>query len=131
MFKSIRYVVIAVHDAVETAAFYTKTYGLTAKPPDDLAATSVRRVLVDVGNTWIELVQPLREDIPVAKFLQERGEGLFMLAVEVDEPEKAVAELRARGARVMEAGMPADGPPILAYVHPKSAHGVLIAILSR
>ncbi|MSQ26134.1 MAG: hypothetical protein EXR49_07735 [Dehalococcoidia bacterium] len=130
MFKSIRYVVIAVQDAVETAAFYTKTYGLAAKPPDDIPATSVRRVLVDVGNAWIELVQPLRDDMPVAKFLRERGEGLYMLAVEVDDPEKAIVELRARGAKVTDAGMPAGGPPIRAYIHPKSAHGVLIAILS-
>ncbi|MEE9285652.1 MAG: VOC family protein [Dehalococcoidia bacterium] len=128
MFKRIDHVVIAVKDLEETASLYTKTYGLKQTEPEEIPALGIRRVNIDVGNAYIELAQPTDPNGPIAKFLADRGEGLYLIAVTVDDLPGAVKQLQERGARLIgaeNASKPAGGQ---VFIHPKSAHGALIML---
>ena len=124
-YKRITRVVIAVKDAAATAAFYSETYGLKTEVRAEQPGGGLKRVWVDVGNAFIELLEPLREDLPEARFIREKGEGLYMLCMEVDDAKAAVKDLRERGARIDEAP---DGGDFKAYILPESTHGVLIGL---
>jgi methylmalonyl-CoA/ethylmalonyl-CoA epimerase len=77
----------------------------------------------------LELAAPLSEDTPVGKFLQQQGEGLYLLALEVDRLDDAIAAFQARGARV-NVTEAADGQR-RAFVSPRATHGVLLQLLER
>jgi methylmalonyl-CoA/ethylmalonyl-CoA epimerase len=127
MFKRIDHVVIAVKDLNETAALYRDRYGLKATEPEDIPAMGIRRVNIDVGNAYIELAQPVDPQGPVAKFLEERGEGLYLIAMQVDDLPGTVKRLQDKGARLIGAEG-ASKPGARVFIHPKSAHGALIML---
>ena len=129
MFKRVDHVVIAVKNLEETAALYTETYGMPASPAEEVPAIGIRRINIDVGNSYIELAEPTDPTGPMAKFLNERGEGLYLIAIEVESLKEAVAQLQERGARVIGADL--VGTPQArgnVFIHPKTAHGALIML---
>lgn len=85
----------------------------------------IKNAFMPVGETDLEFIQPLASDGPVAQFAAERGEGTFMLSIEVDDVQAAVEHLRGLGAR---AGNPANG---VAFVSMKSTHGVNLQLIQR
>jgi hypothetical protein len=91
----------------------------------------VRLASLPAGNAFVQLAQPLTADHPLAAFMDERGEGMFSLSIEVDDIEATVAELRGCGVQVSdsEAGM-LEGTRI-ARISRQSAHGVEIHLLER
>ena len=127
MFKRIDHVVIAVKDLDETSTVYTEVYGLSGTAPEDIPEMGIRRVNIDVGNAYIELAQPTDPNGPVAKFLDDRGEGLYLIAVEVDDLPETVKTLQERGARLIGAEN-AETPGGRVFIHPKSARGALIML---
>ncbi len=130
MFNRIRHLVIAVKDLEDSLSLYTDTYGLEAEPVQEKPEGGRRTVEIDVGNAHIELAQPTDPESPLAKFIEERGEGLYMIAVGVTDRQKAASELRERGARVIgdidASGKVGEG---MLFVHPKSTRGVLINLV--
>jgi methylmalonyl-CoA/ethylmalonyl-CoA epimerase len=130
MFNRVRYVVIAVKDLEESLALYTGTYGLVAAPIEEMPEGGRRTVKLDVGNAHIELAQPTDPESPLGKFIADRGEGLYLIALVVPDRQKAADELRERGARVIgdidASGQVGEG---MLFVHPKSARGVLINLV--
>ena len=77
------------------------------------------------GTRFIELAQPVADSSPVAKFVAERGEGLYLIAVQVDDRKAAVKVLREKGARII-GDESTDGQ---VFIHPKSTHGVLMQLV--
>ena len=116
---------IVVQDLNEAAATYAKHFGFSLDPArgGELPALGIRNAFMPVGDLALEFIQPVSEEGPVATFAKERGEGSFLLSVEVADVAGAVAELREKGAR---AGDPNNG---VAFVSPKSSFGVNLQLL--
>ncbi|MBI3743810.1 MAG: VOC family protein [Chloroflexi bacterium] len=128
MFKRIDHVVIAVKDLEDSAALYMQKYGLKATAPEDVPDLGIRIRKVDVGNSYIELAQPTNPDGPVGKFVANTGEGLYLIAIQVDSLAATVKNLQDKGARLIGAEN-ASKKGARVFVHPKSTHGALLMLM--
>lgn len=128
MFKRIDHVVIAVDNLEETAALYAEKFGLQATPAEEVPALGLRQVKLEVGNAYVELAQPTDATGPLARFLKERGEGLYLIAVEVHDLGATVRALREKGARLIGDENLEDPGPHRVFIHPKTARGALIML---
>ena len=129
MIKRIGHIGIIVRDIEKALTVYQGALGLhlaRIQERPDLAATIA---FLPTGDSEIELVQPVTTDSDVAKFLEERGEGIHHICLEVDDIEGALSDLRGRGLQVIDE-IPRVGPEgeRFAFIHPKSAHGVLLEL---
>ena len=129
MIKRIGHIGIVVRDIEKALTLYQGALGLhlaRIQERPDLAATIA---FLPTGDSEIELVQPVTGDSDVAKFLEERGEGIHHICLEVDDIERALSDLRERGLQVIDE-IPRVGPEgeRFAFIHPKSAHGVLVEL---
>ena len=129
--KRLDHVAVAVRELEEAAQAWERNLGLKAERVFQPAASNVRLARVPAGNAFVELAQPLTPDHRLAAFMDERGEGLFSLCIEVDDLEAAVAELRGRGVEVSDPEPGAWEGTRLARISPQSAHGVAIHLLQR
>jgi methylmalonyl-CoA/ethylmalonyl-CoA epimerase len=132
MVQQIDHVVIAVNDLNEGMAQYEKTFGLkpsrTGERPDD----GFKSAFYDLpGGGFVELIQPTEATGPVAKGLAARGEGVYLMALAVEDIESELAAMRERGVRLI--GDPGPGKPIdrLVFVHPRETKGVLVQLIQR
>jgi methylmalonyl-CoA epimerase len=118
---------IAVLDLHQALEDYTKLLGYEKSHDEVLVETEhVRVAMLKLGNAELELLSPTA-DGPIAKFLREKGEGMHHVAFEVDDVQKAIVDAERNGYRLVDK-VPRKGAwgAEAAFVHPKSAHGVLI-----
>jgi len=125
----IDHLVIAVKDLDAAIATYTETLGLEKVREGEVPTLGIRNAFLKLGDAELELAAPLSDDTPVGKFLQGHGEGLYLLALEVDSLDEAIATFEAQGARV-NAAEGSDGQR-RAFVSPRATHGVLLQLLER
>jgi len=131
MLGRLNHVALAVPDLAAASALYRGTLGATVGAPQALPEHGVTVVFVDVGNTRIELLQPLGEGSPIAAFLEKNPSGgMHHLCYEVDDIIAARDHLKADGARILGDGNPkigAHGKPVL-FLHPKDFFGTLVEL---
>lgn len=129
MLKKIDHLGIAVRDLESAMARYAALNGHPADHIEDVAEQKVRVAMFNVGESRIELLMATAKDSPIAKFIENRGEGLHHVCFRVANLDEAVARLQREGMQILPgAGAPgADGSRI-AFLHPKSAAGVLIEL---
>ncbi len=131
MIGKLNHVAIAVPDLGAATALYRDTLGADVSEPEALPEHGVTVVFVDTGNTRIELLEPLGEDSPIARFLERNPSGgMHHLCFEVADIIAARDKLREQGARVLGGGEPkqgAHGKPVL-FLHPKDFAGTLIEL---
>jgi methylmalonyl-CoA/ethylmalonyl-CoA epimerase len=131
MIGRLNHVAIAVPDADAAADIYRKTLGASVSEPEEFPAHGVRVVFVSLANTKLELLQPLGEDSPIAKFIARNpAGGLHHVCYEVDDILAARDRLRAAGSRILGDGEPSigvHGKPVL-FLHPKDFGGALIEL---
>jgi methylmalonyl-CoA/ethylmalonyl-CoA epimerase len=131
MIGKLNHVAIAVPDLDKAARTYRETLGARVSPPTDEPAHGVTVVFVELPNTKIELLHPLGDNSPIAKFLERNPDGgMHHLCYEVDDIFSARDTLKAQGARVLGDGEPkigAHGKPVL-FLHPKDFCGALVEI---
>ncbi len=120
----IHHVGVAVSDLDEAIALYQKVFG--AELVHRASTDELTAAFLQAGDAEVELLQPLRDDSPVGKFLANRGPGLHHIAVAVSDIDRAIAEARADGLEMIdqEPRIGLHGTRI-AFVHPKSVGGVL------
>jgi len=120
---------IAVGDLSQALAFYRDALGLEVEPPEDVPSQRVRAHFVPVGGATLELLEATAPESPIARHLEKRGPGLHHLTFAVDDIHAALGRLRARGVRLIdeEPRAGAEGA-LVAFVHPSSAHGVLVEL---
>jgi lactoylglutathione lyase/methylmalonyl-CoA/ethylmalonyl-CoA epimerase len=125
--KRIDHVGIVVKDLDVAVATYARNFGFAADVAKggSNATLGIKNAFMPVGESDLEFIQPTTEEGPVAQFAKDRGEGTFLLSLEVDDIEAAVEHLRVQGARV---GAPSNG---LAFVSAKSTHGVNLQLVQR
>ena len=131
MIGRLNHVAIVVPDLDAAAAVYRDTLGATISKPVALPDHGVTTVFVELPNTKIELLEPLGEDSPIAKFLDRNpAGGMHHLCYEVDDIFAARDRLVAAGARILGDGEPKNGAhdkPVL-FLHPKDFLGTLVEI---
>jgi methylmalonyl-CoA epimerase len=120
---------IAVRNLEESLLFFRDALGLDVAPPEDVAAQKVRAQFVPTGAASLELLEATSTDSAIAKFLDKRGPGLHHITLRVDDIRAALAQLRERHVTLIdeEPRVGAEGS-IVAFIHPKSAQGVLVEL---
>ena len=131
MIGRLNHVAIAVPDLAVATALYSNALGAQVSEPQSLPEHGVTVVFVELPNTKVELLEPLGEDSPIAKFLESNsGGGMHHICYEVDDIIAAREKLVAEGARVLGDGTPkigAHGKPVL-FLHPKDFAGTLVEL---
>jgi methylmalonyl-CoA epimerase len=120
---------IAIKDLDAALRFYRDALGLEIDAPEDVASQQVRAHFVPVGQASLELLQATAPGSPIAKFIEKRGPGLHHITLRVDDIHAALAQLEARGARLVDKEpRPGAEGALVAFIHPSSAQGVLIEL---
>ncbi len=121
---------IAVRSIEAALKTYQRQLGLAVTEIVEIEEQRVRAAVLPCGESRIELLEPTAPDSPIQKFLDKRGEGIHHLCFEVENIEKKLQELQAGSLQLVK---PASGRGLgdrkIAFLHPKSAHGVLIELV--
>jgi len=119
---------IAVRSLGDAVARY-RTLGFEPGASEEVADQKARVAMLPIGDSRLELLEPMAEDSPIGKFLARRGEGLHHVCLEVTDVAAEVARLRAAGVRMIdEAPRPGAGGCMVAFIHPSSTGGVLLEL---
>lgn len=118
---------IAVKSLDEAIPYYENILGMKCYSIEEVADQKVKTAFFKVGQTKLELLEPTSDESPIAKFIEKRGEGIHHLAFAVEDGvANALAEMEGKGVRHIDKA-PRKGAEGLniAFIHPKSTHGVL------
>ena len=130
MYTKVHHIGIAVNDIEKSLAVYQDILGLALEERHTLEEQKVMTAFFPVGETHIELIQPTAGNVGVTKFLEKRGEGVHHICFEVEDITQALHDLKARGAALLDETPQVieGGKKKMAFLHPKSAGGVLIEL---
>lgn len=121
---------IAVSNLDEALALYRDALGLEVEVPEEVPSQRVRAHFIPAGQAALELLEATAEDSPIAKYIAKRGPGLHHITLRVDDIAAALARLKARGVRLIdESPRPGAHGSLVAFIHPSSAHGVLVELM--
>ena len=120
---------IAVKDLQAALAFYHDALGLEIEAPEEVTAQRVRAHFIPTGESKLELLEATSPDSAIARYLDKRGPGLHHITLRVDDIGAAIAQLKSRGIRLIdEEPRPGAEGALVAFIHPVSAHGVLVEL---
>jgi len=126
---------IAVKDLGAALAFYRDALGLEVEAPEEVASQRVRAHFLPLGGpndqhgAKLELLEATASDSPIAKYLEKRGPGLHHITLRVEDIAAALAQMKSRGVRLVdESARPGAEGALVAFIHPSSAHGVLVEL---
>src|SRR5437016_2302876 len=120
---------IAVKDLDAALAFYRDALGLHIEVPEEVASQRVRAHFIQTGQSSLELLEATAPDSAIAKYIGKRGPGLHHITLRVDDIRAALAQLKARGVKLIdEQPRPGAEGALVAFIHPGSAHGVLVEL---
>lgn len=130
MIKQISHLGIAVKDLEEAREFYRSVLGLESSDPIIGGDGTINVSMVEVGNTLIELLQPIGNEGVIAKFLEKRGEGFHHICYEIDDINAEISSLKAAGMEILGEPRPgAEGMSV--FLHPRGTHGVLVELVEK
>jgi methylmalonyl-CoA/ethylmalonyl-CoA epimerase len=130
LLKKIYHLGYAVRDIEAAGRFYEEHFGALVGQPEEVEDQGIVATMFEVGESMIELVQPIRPDSPVGKFLEKRGEGFHHVAFQVEDLGAALMELKESGVELIdEQPRIGAGGTRMAFLHPKGAHGVLTELV--
>jgi LAO/AO transport system kinase len=120
---------IAVSNVAEALAFYRDALGLEIEAPEEIVSQRVRAHFIPAGDARLELLEATADDSPIARYVTKRGPGLHHITLRVGDIRTALARLKARGVRLIDES-PREGAhgSLVAFIHPGSAHGVLVEL---
>ncbi len=120
---------VAVHDLSRAEALFAKLLDVQPAGREEVQTERVLVSFFQVGESRIELLQPTAPDSPIARAFEQRGEGIHHMCLAVDDIEAEVTRLRAAGFQfVGDAPRSGAGGRRVAFVHPKSAGGILVEL---
>ena len=122
---------IATHN-LQDASIWRDVLGLQPNHSEVVAEQGVKVMMLPIGDSMIELLEPLTPESPVGRFLEKRGPGLHHIAVEVRNIQDTLAQLKEKGARLIDE-TPRIGARgcLVAFVHPSAVNGVLLELVQR
>jgi methylmalonyl-CoA epimerase len=129
MKATLDHVGIAVKDLNAALAFYRDALGLHVEVPEEVASQRVRAHFIPTGQASLELLEATSPDSAIAKYVEKRGPGVHHITLRVDDIRAALDQLKARGVRLVDE-VPRAGAEgaLVAFIHPASAHGVLVEL---
>jgi methylmalonyl-CoA/ethylmalonyl-CoA epimerase len=123
---------IATHQLDDALALWRDALGLQVDFTEEVTEQGVRIAMLPVGETHIELLEPLSKTSPVGKFLEKRGPGIHHVAIRVTDIRASLARLKEKGTRLIdETPRTGAGGCLVAFVHPSSANGVLLELVQH
>ncbi|MBX2912196.1 MAG: methylmalonyl-CoA epimerase [Cyclobacteriaceae bacterium] len=125
----IEHIGIAVKNMEESNRLFSKLLGKGPYKIEEVASEGVRTSFFDVGGVKIELLEATHAGSPIAKFIEKKGQGVHHLAFAVEDIEKSISEKEKEGFALINP-QPKEGADnkVIAFLHPKSTHGVLIEL---
>ncbi|QQS40986.1 MAG: methylmalonyl-CoA epimerase [Acidobacteriota bacterium] len=123
---------IATGGIQEALKFWEDALGLESVHVEEVEDQKVRVAMLPLGESRIELLEPLSDDSPISNFLEKRGGGIHHIAVQVEDINASLAKLKQAGMKLIdeEPRVGAEGC-LVAFVHPKSANGVLLELVQK
>ncbi len=132
LLTEIDHVAIAVRDIEAAIDYYARAFGATVEHREIVESDGVEEALLNVAESYIQLVTPTRDESPIAKSLDKRGEGLHHIGYRVDDCAAALASMIAAGAMAIDqAPRPGSRNTTVAFVHPKGSFGTLIELVQE
>ena len=127
--KNIEHIGIAVQNLEDSLNFYQNILGLEFLKQENIESQGVKIAFLKVGESKIELLEPLNEESTIARFIEKNGQGIHHFAILVDSIEDKIKAMRAQGARLIgnKVTEGADDMKII-FVHPKTTNGVLLEL---
>ena len=126
--KKMNHVAVVVEDIDSSLAFWEGALGIKVEKVEDVPAQKAKVAFLPVGDGKVELVQPTDPESGIGKFLNERGGGMHHLCLEVDDITGMLTQLKEKGVKLInESPLEMEGRKI-AFIHPKSASGVLVEL---
>jgi methylmalonyl-CoA/ethylmalonyl-CoA epimerase len=130
MLNRVEHVALAVADLETAIRHYSAIWGVEVSHRERVEDQGVEEAMLPIGPTQLQLLAATRPDSTVSKFIERRGEGLHHIAYEVANLEAALAELKDKGVELIdEAPRPGGRGHMVAFVHPKSNHGLLVELI--
>ena len=132
LLTEIDHVAIAVRDLDAAIQYYEQAFGATVHHREIVDSDGIEEALLKVADSFIQLMAATRDDSPIAKFLEKRGEGLHHVGYRVDDVAAALQAMVAAGARpIDERPRPGSRGTTVAFVHPKGSFGTLIELVQE
>lgn len=132
MLNKIEHIALAVADLDAAVEHYSKTWGLTVEHRERVEDQGVEEAMLPLGESYLQLLGATGPDTTVGKFLSKRGEGLHHIAYEVDDLEAALARLKEQGVPLIDEAPRRGGRGhMVAFVHPKGNHGLLVELIQK
>ncbi|HPD98463.1 MAG TPA: methylmalonyl-CoA epimerase [Synergistales bacterium] len=129
---AIDHIGIAVVSIEESLKFWEGSLGIKCAGIEEVAEQKVKTAFLPLGDTEVELLEATDPDSPVAKFIEKKGEGIHHLAIRVENLEEALEKMKAMGLKMIdEKPRYGAGGAKIAFVHPKTAGGVLLELSER
>jgi len=123
---------LATNTVEDGLALWRDVLGLEVDTTEEIAEQGVRVAMLAIGDTHVELLEPLSPESPVAKFISKRGPGIHHIAVEVKDIHASLAEFKKRGARLIDE-TPRVGARgcLVAFIHPATTNGILLELVQH
>ena len=132
LLTEIDHVAIAVRDLDAAVAWYAEVFGARVAHREVVERDGVEEALLKVADSYVQLLTPVRDDSPVAKYLETRGEGIHHVGYRVEDCAVALAAVQAAGGRTIDAApRPGSRGTTVAFVHPKASFGTLIELVQE
>ncbi len=129
--KRIDHIAIVVENLEKALGVYRDALGMTVTAIKEMPEQDVTMAFLPSGDSEIELLEPLSAESGIGKYLAKRGEGLHHICLEVDDIAATLADLKAKGAQLIDETPKRGAFGKIAFIHPKGAHGVLVELVER
>ncbi len=129
--KRIDHIAIVVENLERALEVYRDALGMTVTDIREMPEQDVKMAFLPTGDSEIELLEPINPDSGIARYLAKRGEGLHHICLEVDDIAATLADLKAKGAQLIDETPKQGAYGKIAFIHPKGAHGVLVELVER
>ncbi len=128
----IHHIGIATSEIAGAAAIWDQLLGLRADHTEEVAGQKVRVCMLPLGESRLELLEPIAGDSPISKFLERRGAGIHHIAISVQDITATLQDLKQKGACLIdEAPRAGAGGCLVAFIHPSSTGGVLLELVQE
>jgi methylmalonyl-CoA/ethylmalonyl-CoA epimerase len=128
----VEHIALAVADLQAAVEHYATVWGLEVEHRERVEDQGVEEAMLPIGGSYLQLLGSTDPESPVGKFLAKRGEGLHHIAYEVDDLEATLTDLRAKGVPLIDEAPRVGGRGhMVAFVHPKGNHGLLVELIQR
>jgi lactoylglutathione lyase/methylmalonyl-CoA/ethylmalonyl-CoA epimerase len=131
MIKKVDHIGVAVKSIDEALKIYRDALGLHVDKVQEQPSDAVKIAFIPVGDSEVELLEPLGPEGPMSKFLESRGEGIHHICLEVDDIDRELANLAEKGVQLIDRQSRQGAVGRVAFIHPRSTRGVLLELVQK